>query len=226
MAQRVLINGTAYDILSGKAMVAGTNYNINKGRTLVGGTGYDVNLNLQTWEKWDLVTTPMACSYYANPTAIYPDNDVYRVYGVSQLCYFATMPTFNDSGSGVVWNGSSTVTNLKSTDFPYTIPADGYYIGQGCNTWDMSYGNGYYQGLWELKAGDILDSFGGSGATSEALILPPTGTTGDIRRTKYEVEKTDTTYSKGSTLIETVTAPEGTYPDEGMSGGYWYVRIS
>lgn len=35
---------------------------------------------------------------------------------------------------------------------------------------------------------------------------------------------TQTTYSKGTTLYETFTAEEGTYPVNGRSGNYWYVR--
>ena len=42
-AHKTLINGTAYEVKSGKCMVNGTVYNILKGRTLIGGTGYDIN---------------------------------------------------------------------------------------------------------------------------------------------------------------------------------------
>jgi len=34
----------------------------------------------------------------------------------------------------------------------------------------------------------------------------------------------DTTYSRGS-FIEEVTAEAGTYPDDGMYGSYWYVKV-
>ena len=42
-AHKTLINGTAYEVKSGKCMVNGTVYNILKGRTLINGTGYDIN---------------------------------------------------------------------------------------------------------------------------------------------------------------------------------------
>lgn len=42
MANKALINGTAYEVKGGKCMVNGTVYNILKGRTLIDGTGYDI----------------------------------------------------------------------------------------------------------------------------------------------------------------------------------------
>ena len=42
MAHKTLINGTSYDIKSGRTLIGGTGYDIKKGRTLIGGTGYDI----------------------------------------------------------------------------------------------------------------------------------------------------------------------------------------
>ena len=42
MAHKTLINGTSYDIKSGRTLVGGIGYDIKKGRTLIGGTGYDI----------------------------------------------------------------------------------------------------------------------------------------------------------------------------------------
>ena len=39
---KTLIDGTGYEIKSGRALIAGTGYDIKKGRTLIGGTGYDI----------------------------------------------------------------------------------------------------------------------------------------------------------------------------------------
>lgn len=44
MGQRTLVNGTAYDLKSGKCLIGGTAYAIQKGRTLINGTGYDISL--------------------------------------------------------------------------------------------------------------------------------------------------------------------------------------
>lgn len=46
MAQKVLINGSAYELAAGKVVKDGTAYSVEKGRTLVGGTGYDIKLGV------------------------------------------------------------------------------------------------------------------------------------------------------------------------------------
>ena len=43
MAHKTLINGTSYDIKSGRTLIGGTGYDIKKGRTLIGGTGYNIS---------------------------------------------------------------------------------------------------------------------------------------------------------------------------------------
>ena len=42
MAHKTLINGTGYDITSGRELIEGTGYAKKKGRVLVNGTGYDI----------------------------------------------------------------------------------------------------------------------------------------------------------------------------------------
>lgn len=39
---KTLIDGTGYEIKSGRVLIAGTGYGVKKGRTLIGGTGYDI----------------------------------------------------------------------------------------------------------------------------------------------------------------------------------------
>lgn len=51
MANKTLINGTAYDVANGATKIDGTGYTISGGRTLINGTGYDVNLKPKF--KWD-----------------------------------------------------------------------------------------------------------------------------------------------------------------------------
>ena len=50
MAHKTLINGTSYDIKSGRALISGTGYDIKKGRTLIGGTGYDIKFGVPVGE--------------------------------------------------------------------------------------------------------------------------------------------------------------------------------
>lgn len=45
MAQKVRINGTAYDLKPSPVLINGTKYQIRGGRTLINGTGYDIALN-------------------------------------------------------------------------------------------------------------------------------------------------------------------------------------
>lgn len=40
---KALIDGTGYEIKSGRVLIAGTGYDIKKGRTLIGGTGYNIS---------------------------------------------------------------------------------------------------------------------------------------------------------------------------------------
>lgn len=42
MTHKTRVNGTVYEVKSGKCLINGTVYNILKGRTLIGGTGYDI----------------------------------------------------------------------------------------------------------------------------------------------------------------------------------------
>lgn len=50
MAHKTLINGTSYDIKSGRTLIGGTGYDIKKGRTLIGGTGYDIKFGTPVGE--------------------------------------------------------------------------------------------------------------------------------------------------------------------------------
>lgn len=50
MAHKTLINGTSYDIKSGRTLIGGTGYDIKKGRTLIGGTGYDIKFGVPVGE--------------------------------------------------------------------------------------------------------------------------------------------------------------------------------
>jgi len=60
MAHKALINGTSYDIKSGRTLIGGTGYDIKKGRTLIGGTGYDISFTTPLGE------LPTGASVFAN----------------------------------------------------------------------------------------------------------------------------------------------------------------
>ena len=47
---KTMIDGTGYEIKSGRVLIAGTGYDIKKGRTLIGGTGYDIKFGVPVGE--------------------------------------------------------------------------------------------------------------------------------------------------------------------------------
>lgn len=47
---KTLIDGSGYEIKSGRVLIAGTGYDVKKGRTLIGGTGYDIKLGVPVGE--------------------------------------------------------------------------------------------------------------------------------------------------------------------------------
>ena len=81
MAHKTLINGTSYDIKSGRTLIGGTGYDIKKGRTLIGGTGYDIKFTTPIGElpagtivymNVDGARTPYIVVHQGNPdTTVY-----------------------------------------------------------------------------------------------------------------------------------------------------------
>ena len=49
MAQKTLINGTAYKVKNGKTLINGTAYKVKNGKTLVGGTAYKIEFYVPTY---------------------------------------------------------------------------------------------------------------------------------------------------------------------------------
>lgn len=47
---KTMIDGTGYEIKSGRVLIAGTGYDIKKGRTLIDGTGYDIKFGVSVGE--------------------------------------------------------------------------------------------------------------------------------------------------------------------------------
>lgn len=52
MGHKVLVDGTGYNVKSGRTLIDGTGYAIKKGRTLIGGTGYDILLSALRLAEW------------------------------------------------------------------------------------------------------------------------------------------------------------------------------
>ena len=78
---KTLIDGTGYEIKSGRVLIAGTGYDIKKGRTLIDGTGYDIKFATPIGEllagtivymNVDGTRTPYIVVHQGNPdTAVY-----------------------------------------------------------------------------------------------------------------------------------------------------------
>lgn len=80
---KTLIDGTGYEIKSGRVLIAGTGYGVKKGRTLIGGTGYDIKFgqpisNLPVGSiinlEYDGTPTPYIVANLGKPGSQYDDS--------------------------------------------------------------------------------------------------------------------------------------------------------
>lgn len=80
---KTLIDGTGYEIKSGRVLIAGTGYDIKKGRTLIGSTGYDIKFgqpisNLPVGSivnlEYDGTPTPYIVANLGKPGSQYDDS--------------------------------------------------------------------------------------------------------------------------------------------------------
>ena len=80
---KTLIDGTGYEIKSGRVLIAGTGYDIKKGRTLIGGTRYDIKFgqpisNLPVGSiinlEYDGTPTPYIVANLGKPGSQYDDS--------------------------------------------------------------------------------------------------------------------------------------------------------
>ena len=99
MSHKILVNGTAYEVTSGKCLVNGTSYDIKKGRTLINGTGYDITFGPVMPVKGDIITMNLDGK-----------SRLYRVLSVNgNVCKVLGM--WDDFRSK--YNGTSTTTNFN-----------------------------------------------------------------------------------------------------------------
>lgn len=110
-----LVNGTAYEVKSGKCLVNGTAYSVKKGRTLIGGTGYDVALD----RKLKVTITGIGNATYA-----WVEIDGVRYTGPATVevdeqtaitCYAKTSYPMSDSG--IYINNTLVVATSVSGDY-------------------------------------------------------------------------------------------------------------
>lgn len=165
---------------------------------------------LSTWQKWDLKTS---YSFYRR-TSRNKDKDVYTGGNVTYKYFSETLPDVTKRQFDVAPTQFSqifpTMTSIVSSSIrvSYPVPDSGYYAAFIsvnylilCRVFYMEQGENLKQDPEDFRN----------------YLFP------SERKTYYAEQKTN--YQKGTTLIETVTAPEGTYPDNGRSGDFWYVKI-
>ena len=135
MSHKTLVNGTVYEVKSGKCLVNGTVYNILKGRTLIGGTGYDVTFSSEASLAWHLNDT-----VWLPPKTLRANFSTVSMFGGTDA-WTGIMPGEDDAGlpalrymfgknySEVVYyeSDSNWVDNLYQ-DITFTEPPEGQLL--------------------------------------------------------------------------------------------------
>lgn len=128
---KTLIDGTGYEIKSGRVLIAGTGYDIKKGRTLIGGTGYDISFGTPVGEldvgssvymnvggvrkEWLVV-------HQGNLTPAYYDDTCNGTWlllkDIYDLCAFAYKTNAEAGGYSYYYEYSKVDNYLRNTFFP------------------------------------------------------------------------------------------------------------
>lgn len=114
MAHKTLINGTSYDIKSGRTLIGGTGYDIKKGRTLIGGTGYDISFGTPVGE------LAVGSSVYMNVGGVRKE---WLVVHQGNLT-----PAYYDDTCAGTWLLLKDIYTLIEWAFKTTAEAGGYYL--------------------------------------------------------------------------------------------------
>lgn len=106
---KTLVNGTAYEVKSGKCLVNGTVYSIKKGRTLIGGTGYDIAFEEtigKTWRFNDVISCWEGMTWNVNFVALgYPCTSIYSTYNNNLFYATPSLGGFMARDAAGNWNG-------------------------------------------------------------------------------------------------------------------------
>lgn len=206
MAHKTLVDGTSYEVTGGRTLVDGTGYDVTGGRTLVDGTGYDVSFGVT----WAVYSTERNYTY----DGTYSTSE----HSAGSSIYMCGAGIFKVSGSPIPYNGtytsskkppwqnSFTALGVYLSDLPYTFTSTGNYL------FDDS-GLVTYARIYNIPKGTVVSVKNGSNVSLDCNV------------TRYTARQA-TAYVKGSTQYDNVTAPEGTYPDNGEQDGKWYVRLT
>lgn len=151
MANKTLVNATAYDVIGGKTLVAGTSYSVKNGKVLVGGTAYDISFLLPpaVLDLWS--GNEIYCITYAN--GYWVVGGVY--YGGGNTKYARIAYATNLDGT---W----TTKDLWSSNYAGNINS-------------IAYGNGYW-----VVGGEYRESRNYYARIAYATSLSGTWTTKDL----------------------------------------------
>lgn len=211
MAHKTLIDGTSYEVTGGRTLVDGTGYDITGGKTLVDGTGYDVSFGV-TWAVYSVSTkytydgTYITKAYTAGSSIYMSDSSDTSVIKYTTSAPSACSGTYS-AKQKPPWKNTFTDTGITKADLPSSISSTRYYlfyVGTGVPS---------HCRIYKTNADGTL-------STKSSMYASL-----DVAATAYEANMVETSV-KGSTQYDNVTAPEGTYPDNGISGDYWYVRLT
>ena len=221
MASKTLINGTGYAVKGGRVLVGGTGYQVKKGRTLIGGTGYNIPLGY-TWGKYSIAYTESSKTLQGGQNDDGWTGDLVHYYinfkGYNYMLVYSAEDTgagFKITGyKGTLWPASSDQFRVPNKALYVMIPTnDKSNPEQQYPVGTLYYGNAYYiqsdstsyKGIWlSVTSSDNWVRFYMN--HSETLI-------------HYWYT------AKCGQLIGEVTSDNATaYPDNGISGGYWYIR--
>ena len=149
MAQKTLVNGTAYEITGGRTLVDGTGYSIPGGRTLIDGTGYSVSFSTpctvaMSGSGWS--TSGSMCythlihngTNYTSGTieANVGDTVTVKFYAISSAHELSVKLNGNwvyGSGSWEGVTGSTTYDIVLTGDATFTIEVNGSYASSYTN---------------------------------------------------------------------------------------------
>jgi|GEM_PF-4925202 len=142
----------------------------------------------------------------------------YDRYTVNSSTYYTQGPfnfVRNDSFTGVSGSGGCTSYGFNSSTGIYTANNPGsYYFDQ-------------YSTLYMVAGGSSSGTYVDKYVRTTVKISDGNNSTPDVWNCAiYRSDRQQqTSYSRGS-YIDTVVAENGTYPDNGISGGYWYVKVT
>lgn len=211
MAHKTLIDGTSYEVTGGRTLVDGTGYDVTGGRTLVDGTGYDVGFGV-TWAVYSVETVFVYDGTYTTKTVsatlsnIYCKDSNYTYIWKSDGAPVALNGTYSERVEPP-WANTFTRSGYSGGSVPFTFENDGYYMFYKSDRPLLSR-------IYKITAGTSVTrkndtDYLGLGASSK----------------EYTANMVETSV-KGTTQYDNVTAPEGTYPDNGEQDGKWYVRLT